>query len=919
MCERVVGQISNGRTSANRTGGSGPTYGQRTGPDEYGRYSWTYSYSAGQQGSHTENSSGWWGLNDITNNVISILNNNVGTVVQVTDLDRYTHRHRWLNTNLSGTVTSTSTVRDVDAPAPGVSDFTAWNSTPSQSGGTRTVWNEADHRFLNNNTQDVTVGAGLTTHLQTLMNPATVTGAAGDATGWTPGTISPESRPGYYTGHFEITNMTKLGTGTLSLEIQNLEITNFTGTAGTLQLAYSDTGVLAQGTLTSTRVWLNGGRSMTAPWPGVFPTHPIEDAGSVEASEEALANFTFTSTAGTGSTRDQHRWTIGTIGAALDTTNPGGLNNYGYIDVTDNAFLNSVTNVGRDGEAAELNIGGNATIGDIAGTHILNVRSGGTFEVWGAFSAGTVADSDVYINDVWGGKFITHGAVNLATHADSRVIQSVSKTERIHNIGDYVVGATGLVILNLYTTGTDGTGSPAREMRHWNDEADAGILRSTATAGNIIFARDEDSSGSGWFHGEHSGLFQESTAQAVIIGQRGKGEVDIYDFAKMFTNGRLNANGGLIIADKATSEGRLDVFDDGRAQSLGDMFVAREVTFNPLTGAEIARAEGTLNVYTNYAADRPDYPNNLPGDTPLGKGIMEVGDSANLSNLTLAEAGTGTANIYHWGELRVWGNMTVAEQVHLDAAGDEELGRAIGTLNVYDNARTEVGYATAGTGNMILAEHGTGTANIYDDSTLQVWGNMTVANKVDLNDDGDEEVSRAMGTLNVHTRSTATVGGQNFRNNMILADEGTGTANIYNNSTLRVWGNMTVADKVTRDTSGDEVSRPIGNLNIYNNSNTTVGALIGSVNSGNLILGNEGTATAQVYDNSMLTVFGNVTTAAKTGSQGSMFVRDNSQVSVHGNHTIAGEAGSVGWEAYDGGGTSLTVTGTLTVGNNGFA
>ena len=528
----------------------------------------------------------------------------------------------------------------------------------------------------------------------------------------------------------------KIGAGTLSFQT-NTSIALFIGEAGTLDIRGRTDGEDGAATdqyaarITSANVTLTGGTSGT-----------IDESN---LGRHASANFTFTSE------NDLNRWTITDVLGTVNTA--GGINVFGYIDATNATstnYLNATTNIGDEGgtigtnAVGWLDIYGNTIVGNQAGAHVLNIRENGMFHARGTFTAGTVAGSTVYINDVWGGQFITDGLVNLATVEDSKVVWSISKTERTHTSGDYVVGAVGDVVLNLYTSGD--LADPVRTGTVEN----AGIL--TSTGENVIFAKDQGSMGEGKFHGQHSGLFQNATGSAVIIGQsltpsvssrpNGVGIVDIYDFAKLFTDGTTNTGtgrhqgGGLIIAQEATAIGTLSVYDDGYAQSLGNMFVARDIAFDG-DGVETSRAVGTLNVYADQ----------------YGRGVMEVGGRINLgdtpvrSNLVLAEAGTGTANIYNQGLLRVWGNMTVAQQVHLDTAGDEELGRAIGTLNVHTNARTEVGYETLGTGNMILAQHGTGTANIYNNSTLRVWGGMTVADKVTLDTSGDEVARAIVGNL----------------------------------------------------------------------------------------------------------------------------------------------------------------------------
>ena len=570
--------------------------------------------------------------------------------------------------NIISALTGGSTDRTVNV------SFTTAQSCPEVghwSGGSPSTW-VVDHNadtvywptgnknpYIHNNsatTGTVSITGG-TTRLTTYFNPANYFGAG---------------------EHFTIDYLTKTGAGALSLEIQNLEIVNFTGNQGTLNLGNSGTGVLATGTLTSTTASFTAGtgatQNLSVTNPGIYHGPVI----SVGAGANTLANFSFTSGGPTGAATAANKWTI-----SNPITNSNGINIMGYMDVGGGVnSMNGATNIGIRGsdglgntdKNGILNLAGGLNIGTTAtDNNFLNInRSNSVLTVGGPFQAGTIPGASGAINHLWGGTFQTKAGSSVGQAAGSVFTANVSNgtwnnaadtstAALIASTGQHMsIGQSGTGTLNVFT-GNNG---------QYNNTGGAGIVNT----GEIIFAETGTGSrGYGNIYGTGSKL--NVTAGDMTVGQSGTAVVSV------FNNGVVDIqNGNLYVSDKSGSDGTLDIFGGGKTYvkkvgaNTGNAYIADERGTNGYvnvhgTGSLLDVAE---NLYTGY-------------------------DSS----------GTAVGTTYAQGNLYAWGGakVTVGKD-HIIADGKNALGRDYIDMS---GTRMEV------TGNLIVGNYGQAGGTYTDD------------------------------------------------------------------------------------------------------------------------------------------------------------------------------------------------------------
>ena len=453
--------------------------------------------SAGRPGTW-EQVSNWWGRST-TDNVIVYLNaNSTGGTVRVTHLDNWTDYYEY-----SG-------------------GSTARNWTPHTYGPD---WNNQDHIYTGSGT--VTINSG-TTHLNTSVNTDVHNYGTGNE-------------------NFRITGVTKAGGGTLSLEIQNMEITNFTGAlnGGTLLLANdaNGDGELDQGTLKSTTALLQGGTTPT---------------------------FTFSS-----EDLDDNVWTITTLTGQ-------GFNNYGHIITTTNATLDATTNVGGldgFGNPSTTNVGWlDMTTGHV-GTNtsivdnVVNINSG-RLTTSGLFTVGEAAGTTSVVNHTHGQEMST-GTGGSTTVVGAIIGQGGDKaTVNVggslwKNTGIMIVGDTTKGNLNISSTLAQGGGnSNYAEVR--TDRLEVG----RGTGGDDLKKGDVNV----WGNGSLLKVNQFTTVGSLANGH---GSIRVENKASMDTD-------GLYIGVAAGSSGTVSILNEGTVLNVYE----DTINTTPITIA----GSGTLSV-----------------------------------------------------------------------------------------------------------------------------------------------------------------------------------------------------------------------------------------------------------------------------------------------------------------------------------
>ena len=585
--------------------------------------------AAGTTGSNagflTQNATYWWGGTVTGNNVLNYLNSDSVNVQRLSpgqspNVSWYTWSQNG-STLLWSSSTNSGAVNAGANASPTITTSVGSTTTPANSNN---AYAYQDHIYTFTGTYDL--GFAGTHTLTTDADPATVYGG---------------------TEHFQILGgiVNKQGTGTLSLQINKLEIVNFLGTAGTLELATHTSGPLPTGTLDSTTVNFNGGGAITG-----------------HNGQTSSAGFNV------HSVNADNIWSVSASIGASNTTSGGGFNNTGYIELTGPATLNAVNNIGMGNFGAAttdgyLHVSTTMDLGTYGDTHVLNVYGNGELTVGGLFSAGTAADSTTYINDVWGGNFVTNAGTRLAAIAESIVFENISDSTR-DNTGEYYVGEYGAGTLNIYSFGA---GAHDLDDNNYGNPAFAGILNTTG--GNVVFGVEDGSNGTGNIFGEDSEL-NLTGAYDLIAGQKDGAK----GFINVFYGATLNVDQDVIIGQDGGSEGTAKVHHHGTANAGRDWIIAEH---DGATGVVEVNHYGTINV------ERDMY---------TGKGDTGVGTDANGS-------------LYAWDHatVNVGGNKTIAKEIN--SIGHEYYDGSGTTLTVGGTLTVgEYGYAG-----------GVYTENRYDD------------------------------------------------------------------------------------------------------------------------------------------------------------------------------------------------------------
>ena len=720
LTQATVMAQSNNITNVRSGHGNTSSGNLATGGPFTGTYYTTYSGGViGSDGSVHDPSGLWWGLSS-DNNVLVHLQNQANALaaggtgnVTVLDLDTSSYLHRW------------------------VTGYSAGSNTLGGYNGNPGTWNTHFWGAENDRSAFESTQSGIVdisgTKVLSLRVDANYLSRTGEVTS-TYGTTTTNTSINF--SRFQITGTTiKDGTGTLSLEINNLLMTTFIGDLGTLQIANNTTGTgaLTTGTLDSQTVTLNGGNGT------IGQTTNIGQAGFGQNSS---------STFNVHSVNDATNWWhIGTL-------NGRGFNSTGYMyvsssynDGTGNASLRATTNIGGSSNGL-LDIAGTTVVGDANGTHVLNVKNNGSFESHGRFSAGTVDGSVTYINDVWGGVFQTDAGTALGTQTTgtSTVVENISDSSRSgtarartnsgaavatdanYGVANYIVGQTNgsNATLNIFT-GRDGVAGAAGGT--------GGLLNTTG--GNMVFGYNTGSTGIGNVFGSGS-VLNINGNNDLIVGRQGSGTLNVYNSAVVNVTdqmvvGEYSGGPGVV---KVNSGGKVNVNTTGNTASLPLVPGVNR----PSVGNGYPKSDGTYDPYKH------GYRALIIGDQAGATGTFTVSDVGSHLQVTgdvyvADQANTrGTLEVLNGATTNIDGNVYVGV-----VAGSEGWIRVDGVnanTSSYLSIHGDVFLGIYGKGNMIASNYGIieifgqlveseDNANVHAFNNGEIWihADKTIADK----------------------------------------------------------------------------------------------------------------------------------------------------------------------------------------------
>ncbi len=751
---------------------------------------------------NTSEVNNWWGK-DTSNNVITHLNTSNGGTVRVTDLDTDSF-------SSTGTYyTRNSSDTGWDGPY-----YTTHSHTPRY----------LTKAYIYNDvvgTNAVNVTAGRTTHLNVSIDPATTTG--------------------YMSGHYTIGTLDKVGAGRLSLEINKLEIANFTGNNGTLNVGNDPAaeGVLDVGTLDSTTVKLYGGLGSGGSISnGGNSTHYTGLNPTTGVGANVVSNFSFTSGGATGPTTAANWWHI------VNPLESTGFNNMGYMTVNGTStanILNGTTNIGmrfednfqvyQDGlmnwhgngpKAGYLTLLGAADVGTTSGTHYLNINSG-AMTVAGLFRAGTNGSANGVINHMWGQTLTTSAGTSLAQLAGSTFTANISNSTW-GNTGYYYVGESGTGTLNIFS-GSNGVYTGAAGNR--------GVLNSGV--GNFIVGVNAGSVGAVNVFGDDSQINRSGDGNS-FIADAGKGDMYLWDGSK------FNEAAGMTIANQVDSLGR--VYVDGYGTSD-----AYRTTMN-VTGALVVGQKGQAGgTYTEVRSS-----NRYKNDS--ANWFADPQRTADLVNATNAAAGLTTGNDPGLA-------ITRGGLVHSGS----------GQIGVEDN------------GGAHATDPITGSTIAGTPAAAGVWSNgyVVIDNKLNLsvarqfNANGAVYVpldnvrpfsSGSNGFLPISTQYGATTSTWLVDGKLDIGVNGNAFARVINGGSLVTGANGTTVDSTYVDAGTGR-----GQLFVNGNDTTNGRSFFKSYGSTVVGNGNLGRGTLRIYDGA-LGETGGLYIGTVAGSEGEVFVDD---------------------------------------------
>jgi T5SS/PEP-CTERM-associated repeat protein len=398
----------------------------------------------------------------------------------------------------------------------------------------------------------------------------------------------------------------------------------------------------------------------------------------------------------------------------------------------------------------------------------------------------------------------------------------------------------------------------------------------------------------------------------------------------------------------------------------GSTMNATGTTDNPPSLVVGDTSDGTLNVTDGSTVNSQQA---VVGNAAAATGVVIVDDSTwtNESFLSIGSDGVGTVNVQNGGELTSNDVMYIGENSDSNGTVNVASGGVVTTYTTGDDGpnSTVIGTETGSvglltidgdgtkfesTGDMQVGYDGNGSVFVTDGAALVVDGTLF---RVGHNEDGVGFVGLSSGSSLTASEATLYIGygGQgevdDFDGSSLTVDgidiggqsTGNGTLNIdgagtqaslgdvvvgdQGNGTLTITGGATVNINDLTVGNPDASSNGILNAGISNAPVGNMGFLLidgASTNvmvMGDAIVGDQGIGTVIVGDNAQLTQLNSLTVGSGETGDGELDIGTGASVMTTGDATVGEEEGSTGAINVDGTGTTLTINGDLTLGDDG--
>jgi hypothetical protein len=291
---------------------------------------------------------------------------------------------------------------------------------------------------------------------------------------------------------------------------------------------------------------------------------------------------------------------------------------------------------------------------------------------------------------------------------------------------------------------------------------------------------------------------------------------------------------------------------------------------SPVTVGNASNAKGQINIAGTWSASGSDTQDIDIGNVAGSYGEVNLTGTWIVTNpdLNIGLNGTGVVN-------QTAGSWT--DDHTIAAVNDGSIGTINQSGGTHSDKLAIIGVGS--TSNTTTRSRALGYANLSGGAWNTNNADNDASGSADLAIIGDNYSGE--GYVKVYGSSSAaiwTIGDVNDLDNLITADEGIGTLEIYNDGyqgTVKVFGNHIIAQEASG--YGTDRVHTDGLLNVE----------------GNMVTGSEGKAQLKIYNRGKTTVTG--------------------------NHTIAEIADSYGSDQVDGNGSQLNVTGNMIVGDDGQA
>jgi autotransporter-associated beta strand protein len=716
-------------------------------------------------------------------------------------------------------------------------------------------------------------------------------------------------------------NLTKVGTGTLTLAGANAYTGTTTVNAGAIQLGASN--VFAN----SSNLTLNGGTFDVNGNADTLNTLAVQSSSTLDYQGDPGGQLTFTGNV------------TGTASQVLTIANWAGSINGGGSDFlqVDNAnvsaaTLANITFTGWGAGAQLINISGSIyeIVPTISGAYYWrgnhsnawitsgnNTATNRNFTVGGANSIGPNSSGSIaYFGDTDGsGNTVANTSIVLGNTTTNTGV-TVGTMIITGNVSAYSFSSANATVRSLTLTGTGGAfltvaGNQSNVIGSNSTNA-IGI-----TLGSNLTISNNDSNTTGLTLGNVTGTAQTFTNGGCTTTVTGTGNT-VVDMVMTGSGGLTDSGTGNLVLNKADTYTGNTTLNSGFLQMGSNTSVGNGTSNLTINGGTLGAIGGNRTAANAYSINSSFDVGNVDGSnlTLSGSGVLAAGNETLTVDsgigATLSGVVSGSGNLTAGGP----GNLTVTDGANTFSGNFGVTGGNVfvgvgNSTSIVGNHTTGLTMGAASTGNNSL-----GTGNVTVSGGELQFMSGTSFNATTTLATGASLVISGTGVANLTNGNIGT--NDNFVDNGTIADSSTG------NSTIHVNGNYTM-------NAGSSLTLSAGTLNLTPNGNfTTSGNATSSANisatsgstlnintsggSGNFTLGTNDTLTA---DGSGTQVDVTAKSTSQINFNGTVVVSNNAQVVVSANNTVLG-GGPVLMNGGDSttAGTLVVQSGNLTVNAN---